>query len=257
MRRFQVVILLSVWVLNHTGCSRKEDVAVEKSKINTTLHQELAHEAKSTRDESSSHENRHADHRHAFANPKELAKKWNDPTRDEWQHPEQIIGALSLESGQTVADIGAGTGYMVAHLSKVVGQDGTVIAVDAESAIIGYLTDHMTQLGPAKIVPNKVGFHDPELAPASVDAVVTLDTWHHVAGQEAYAQKVYNGLRPGGRFVVVDYAIDAETGPPKEMRLSPDDVIVQLEKGGFRAEVVSETMPRHYMVVGVKDKKLE
>lgn len=156
MRSFQVLILLSTWVLNHTGCSRKED-----------------------------------------------------------------------------------------------------IAVDAESAIIGYLTDHKTQLGPAKIVPKKVGFQDPELAPESVDAVVTLDTWHHVAGQEAYAQKVHDGLRQCGRFVVVDYAMDAETGPPIEMRLSPDDVIVQLKNVGFRAEVVSETMPHHYMVVGIKDKKLE
>jgi predicted methyltransferase len=213
--------------------------------------------AKSNHGESVTHVHGHGlhagDHHHAFANPEELARKWNDPNRDEWQHPEQIVDALALEPGETVADLGAGTGYLVAHLSNAVGKDGTVIAIDAEPAMIEYLADHKSQLGPATVVPQKVGFSDPELAAASVHGVVTLDTWHHVAGREAYARKVFDGLKQGGRFVVVDYEVDAEVGPPQQMRLSPEQVIKQLEAAGFNAAVVPETMPRHYIVVGTKD----
>ena len=109
------------------------------------------------------------------------------------------------------------------------------------------------RLGPARIVPRKVGPDDPELQTASVDGVLTLDTWHHVQGREAYARKVYEGLKPGGRFVVVECEVGAEVGPPKAMRVEPGQVTKQLEAAGFRVEVVRESMPRHYMVVGHKD----
>lgn len=194
----------------------------------------------------------HKDHKHAFADPAEMSKKWNDPERDQWQHPEEIMAALALKPGATVADIGAGTGYMVAPISKAVGKDGTVIAIDASAEMVEYLRKRESELGPAKIVPQKVGFNDPELPSAEVDRVLTLDTWHHIKGQEAYARKVYDGLKRGGRFVVVDYEVDAETGPPMAMRLEPAKVKKQLEMAGFRAETVRESMPRHYMVVGHK-----
>jgi len=195
----------------------------------------------------------HGDHKHAFADPAERAKKWNDPERDKWQHPEEIVAALALKPGATVADIGAGTGYMVAHLSKAVGKGGTVIAIDASAAMVEYLTKRSVDLGPAKIVPRKVGPDDLELQTSSVDGVLTLDAWHHVKGQEAYAKKVYEGLRRGGKFVVVEHEVDGEIGPPKAMRLEPASVTKQLESAGFRVEVVRESMPRHYMVVGHKD----
>jgi predicted methyltransferase len=196
---------------------------------------------------------KHGDHKHAFTNPAEQAKKWNDPERDGWQHPGEIVAALDLKPGATVADIGAGTGYMVAHLSRAVGEGGTVLAIDASAEMVEYLGKRTAELGPARIVPRKVGPDDPELPPAGVDRVLTLDTWHHVQGREGYARKVYDGLRRGGRFVVVDYEVGAEVGPPKAMRLSPGQVAKQLEAAGFRVEVVRESMPRHYAVVGHKD----
>lgn len=192
-------------------------------------------------------------HHHAFVAPEELAKKWNTPERDQWQRPEEIISALALRPGARVADLGAGTGYMVAHLSKVVGQDGTVIAVDSEAAMIEYLTRRTAELGPATVVPHKVGPDDPKLEPGSLDGVLTLDTWHHVDGREAYARKVFDSLKTGGRFVIVDHDVDASVGPPQAMRIDPGRLSKELEASGFRVEVVKESMPRHYMVVGHKD----
>jgi len=190
---------------------------------------------------------------HAFTDPAELAKKWNAAERDAWQHPEEIVAALALQPGATVAEIGAGTGYMVAHLSKAVGERGTVIAVDAEEAMIAYVASRVEALGPATVRPQKVTHGDPKLPPESVDAILTLDTWHHIDERVEYARKLYAALRPGGRLVVVDYHVDAEVGPPQEMRVSPQQVVAELAEAGFRAEIADESMPRHYMVVGKKD----
>ena len=106
---------------------------------------------------------------------------------------------------------------------------------------------------PATVSPRRVGPNDPELSSISVEAVLTLDTWHHVKEQEAYATKVYEGLKRDGRFVVVEHEVAAEMGPHKAMRLEHEQQKKQLQVAGFRVEVVPESMPRHYMVVGHKD----
>ncbi len=192
-------------------------------------------------------------HHGGFHDPKAHEKQWNSPERDLWQHPEEIIAALALKPGATVADIGAGTGYMVAHLSAAVGKEGTVIAIDVEQAMIMYLEEHRKHLGPARIVLRKVNSESPELQNDSVDGVIILNTWHHINGREAYAQRVYAALKPGGKFVVVDSEVEATCGPPKEMRLEAGHVVQELKAGGFRAELARESMPEHYMIVGHKD----
>lgn len=233
------------------GCRPQQNSSVVDMKASSPTTESETHRA---HEENAVHndEHQHQSHQHAFSEPDKLAAKWNDPSRDEWQHPEEIVEALNLKKGAIVADIGAGTGYMVAHLSQAVGEAGTVIAIDAEAAMVDYLTRHSSELGPATIVPQKVGFHDPDLRTESVDAVLILDTWHHMTERESYARKVYAGLKPGGRIVIVDYRPDAESGPPKSMRLAASEVISQLKSVGFDAKVVEVSMPRHFLIVGRK-----
>ncbi|ODA36530.1 class I SAM-dependent methyltransferase [Planctopirus hydrillae] len=245
--------LLLAIALSTIGCGTRfegdvMDIASNTPDVQRTSKNDLSESAPSHENTSMPH-----DHKQAFAYPEEVSKKWNNPERDKWQHPEEIIAALALKPGATVADLGAGTGYMVAHMSKAVGQDGTVMAIDASEEMVEYLTKRQAELGPATIVPQKVGFDDPELPASGVDRVLTLDTWHHIEGRETYAKKVYDGLKRGGLFVVVEHDVQAEHGPPKGMRLDSRQTARQLEAAGFRAEIVLESMPRHYMVVGHKD----
>jgi len=249
MKNCVILSLLLTIAASIAGCGQRKEVAVTEANNDKAVEKEPKKEDRPKQEE----QPKHGHHKHAFTDPTEMSKKWNDPERDKWQHPEEIVAALALKPGATVADIGAGTGYMVAHLSKAVGKGGTVIAIDASAEMVEYLAKRSDDLGPAKIVPRKVGTDDPELQTASVDGVLTLDTWHHVKGREAYAKKVYEGLKRGGKFVVVEYEVDAEIGPPKAMRLEPGQVTKQLEAAGFRVEIVRESMPRHYMVVGHKD----
>jgi len=250
IHRFHLAMAVGI-----AGCGARDEIAVPETTNATLVGKSPAKDHLSGFEPTNEHPPMHPDHKHAFTDPEDLSKKWNDPARDSWQHPEAIVAALALKPGATVADIGAGTGYMVGPISKAVGKDGSVIAIDASAEMVEYLTTRRGELGPARIVPQKVGFDDPELKPASVDAVLTLDTWHHVQGQEEYARNVYRGLKRGGRFVVVECEITAEVGPPQVMRLDPRQVKKQLEAAGFRVEIVQESMPRHYMVVGHKDSR--
>lgn len=86
------------------------------------------------------------------------------------------------------------------------------------------------------------------------DGVVTLNTWHHVEKRVAFATKLRESLRDGGRLVVVDFLAEPTEGkgPPLEMRLPASTVVEELRAAGFNAEVLEETLPRHYIVVGSK-----
>ncbi len=195
----------------------------------------------------------HGHHHGAFADPEKIAAKLNSPQRDAWQRPAEMIAALELRAGETVADIGTGTGYMVAHLSKAVGASGTVIAIDTEQAMVDYLSNRIDALGPATVKPQKGSPDAPALPDESVDAILILDTWHHIDARPDYARKLYPALKPGGRLVIVESAPDAEIGPPQEMRVAPELLKKELASAGFRTRVISESMPRHYLVVARKD----
>jgi len=61
-------------------------------------------------------------------------KKWayEGFNRDEWQKPEEVIKALSIQPGDHVADLGSGSGYFTFRLADAVGPTGKVYAVDID-----------------------------------------------------------------------------------------------------------------------------
>jgi len=75
---------------------------------------------------------------HSFADVERYAKSFDDSGRDAWQMPDRVISALGLKSGQTVADIGAGTGYFTVRLAKSAAAL-KVYAVDIEPAMVEYV----------------------------------------------------------------------------------------------------------------------
>jgi predicted methyltransferase len=187
-----------------------------------------------------------------FADPSQYVAAWNAPERDAYQKPEEIVAALGLTAGQTVVDLGAGTGYLLPPLIAAVGSEGEVIATDVEQAMLTFLDEAKAKEGWATVRTHLSPMDRLGLPDASVDAVVTLNVWHHIESRPAYAATVLQTVKPGGVFVIVDF-LKEETegfGPPMSMRLSAEEVLAELVAGGFEAEIVPETMPRHYVVRG-------
>lgn len=79
-------------------------------------------------------------HRHAFSDAERWARIFEDPARDAWQKPDEVVQALRLAPDAVVADIGAGTGYFAARLARAV-PNGRVFAVDIEPDMVRYLTE--------------------------------------------------------------------------------------------------------------------
>lgn len=194
-------------------------------------------------------------HGHRFDNPEDYAERWNSPERDEWQKPDEVMKLMGVGEGMTVVDIGAGTGYFVEQLAPVVDSSGKVLALDIEQSMVDYVNEQAEQQGLENIEAKKVAVDDPQLDDASVDRILTVNTWHHIPGRVAYAEKLLDALKPGGKVVVVDYTMEADQGPPKKMRLEPSEVVDELEQAGFETEVAEESLPKQYIVIGHKAAK--
>lgn len=192
---------------------------------------------------------------HRFENAEEWVKVFDDPERDAWQKPDDVVALLKLAAGMTVADVGAGTGYFEARLSRAVGAAGRVLALDVEEGMVKHITERAKREGLANVTATKVKLDDPELAEGSVDRVLIVDTWHHIDGREAYAAKLSLALRPGGSVAIVDYTMEASHGPPKDHRLLAEQVKKELESAGLSGEIAAESLPEQYIVLGKKPAK--
>jgi ubiquinone/menaquinone biosynthesis C-methylase UbiE len=189
---------------------------------------------------------------HRFQNAEQWAKEFDDPARDAWQRPADVVAAMKIAPGMTVADLGAGTGYFLPYLSRAVGDHGKVLALDVEPDMVRYMKERAAKQGLGNVEARVVALDDPGLAAGSVDRVLIVDTWHHIDGRPAYAAKLRAALAPGGAVFVVDFKKEAHHGPPPEHRITPEQVMSELRQGGLAPEVIEVGLPEQYVVAGRK-----
>jgi predicted methyltransferase len=178
------------------------------------------------------------------------AHRLDEPSRDEWQRPEEVVALLGCRPGMTAVDLGAGTGYFLRYLSAAVGARGRVLALELSPSTIDFLSVRIETDGLPNVQPILVAPDDPALAAHSVDRILIANTWHHISGRPDYAAKLLAALRPGGVVMIVDFRMDSPEGPPLDHRLTSDTVVGELESAGFEVRVLEASLPYHYVVTG-------
>jgi SAM-dependent methyltransferase len=189
---------------------------------------------------------------HDFSDVAHFEAMFDAPDRSSWQRPVEVVALLAIESGATVVDLGTGTGYFLPFLSAAVGPRGRVLALDTEPAMIEHVRARAEREGLAPVEARVVQPGDPELPARSVDAILIVNTWHHLPDRAAYAARLRDALRPGGAVLVVDFTLESPHGPPAEHRIPPETVLAELRAGGLEPALVPESLPYQYAVRGVR-----
>lgn len=186
-------------------------------------------------------------HQHGFGDAKKWSKVFDDPERDAWQKPHEVIQALALKPDAVVADIGAGTGYFSVRFARMLPQ-GRVYGVDIEPDMVKYLADRAKREGLTNVtaVAGKPG--DPRL-PGKADLVLLVDVYHHVENRERYFRDLLKSLKPGGRVAVIDFRMDSPVGPPKRARVAPEAVKSELKRAGYALAQEHAFLPNQYFLV--------
>jgi SAM-dependent methyltransferase len=186
-------------------------------------------------------------HRHRFHDADKWAKVFDDPARDAWQKPHEVIVALGLAPDALVADIGSGTGYFAARLAHRVPK-GRVYGVDTEPDMVKHLAERAKREGLANLVSLAGAPDDPRL-PERVDLFLLVDVYHHIAKREEYFRKLQASLKPGGRVAIIDFRVEAPMGPPKRERISPERVRAELGRAGYVLAEEHDFLPNQYFLV--------
>ena len=189
--------------------------------------------------------------RHGFEDVEHWVKVFDDPERDEWQRPAELVESLSLTPGDCVADIGAGTGYFEPYLAAAVGSRGAVLAVDVEPGLIVHLRKRADQAGLANVIPVLGSYDNPRLPAGRVDLVLVVDTYHHIDDRPGYFGRLRETLTKRGRLVIVDFEKrETPVGPPLEHKLAKEFVVEELAEAGYRlAQDLDELLPYQYALV--------
>ncbi|HTE53452.1 MAG TPA: class I SAM-dependent methyltransferase [Kofleriaceae bacterium] len=187
---------------------------------------------------------------HRFERAEDWARLFDDPSREAWQKPDEVVTLLQLSPGMTVVDLGAGTGYFLSRLSRAVGPTGSVIGTDIEPDMVRYMKERAQREGMANVRAIAAPTDDVGIPAGSADRILVVDVWHHVGDRERYAARMARALRPGGAVAIVDFTLESRRGPPAHHRLAADKVIAELRAGGLSAELATESLPDQYVVIG-------
>jgi arsenite methyltransferase len=172
-----------------------------------------------------------------------------DPARDAWQKPREVVAALGLREGERVADIGAGSGYFALRFAHHLGQAGHVFAVDVSRPMIDHLTARVADAGLTNVTTVLAAPDDPKLPEGGIDTIFVCNTWHHIDERPAYLRTLQRALRPGGRVVIVDFHKEGvPVGPPPSMKLTREEVVAEAAEAGFALVEEHELLPYQYFL---------
>ena len=138
--------------------------------------------------------------------------------RDKVDEAGQLARHLGIRPGQTIADIGAGSGYHTVRYAKVVGPTGRVLAQDVMPDYLAGLARRVKGEGLANVTLGLSEAHDPRLPPDSVDVALLVHMYHEIQQPFAFLHNLAPALKPGAKVGIVD--LDAATwqhGTPRDL----------------------------------------
>jgi SAM-dependent methyltransferase len=192
-----------------------------------------------------SHANEHM-HKSDFES---LVARFENPERDRWQKPDLVVAMLGDLTGKTVMDLGSGTGYFTFRMFEA---GARVIAADVDERFLSLVKEKqatMPRMAVGGVETRLVPYDSPSILPGELDIFFTVNTYHHIEDRVAYLKQVHQGLKSGGKAVIVDFfKADLPVGPPMDIKLSEEQVKAELLQAGF-TDVRIDTQSLFYQYI--------
>ncbi|HKQ61904.1 MAG TPA: methyltransferase domain-containing protein [Candidatus Polarisedimenticolaceae bacterium] len=176
----------------------------------------------------------------------------DDPARREWQKPGTLLQFLGVAEGETVADLGAGTGYFTISLAELVGADGKVFAIDVEPKMLELIDGMREKFRFGNVTTILATPDDPKLPDGQVDLILVANTWHLIKNHDAYIPKLARALKGSRRVAIVDWREgEMPLGPPVARKLGRDKVVAEFTRAGWKLSSESMALLYQYVLVFV------
>ena len=177
----------------------------------------------------------------------------DDPERDAFAMPKQVVEALPLTPAMVVADIGAGSGYFSRRIAARV-PDGRVIALDVDLEFKHHIETKRDAWGTPNIEARLVLNDNPVLQEKTVDLVFVSNTYPYILDRKKYFSIVHRSLRAHGLLAIIDFREDAEcesspTCPSPASRVPREQTIAEMKASGFTLDREESFLPFQYFLI--------
>lgn len=139
-----------------------------------------------------------------------------DEDREKWQRVPEVLAALGVKEGSSVADVGSGEGFFTLRLARAVGPSGRVFAIDIDKKPLGVLKKRLRKGGFKNVQVVRANPDDPKLPPGSIDAALFVASYHEMKSHQAILEHVRCALKHEGRIVVLEHLSHWESLPLEE-----------------------------------------
>ncbi len=175
------------------------------------------------------------------------------PERDQEEQPRRAIALLEIHKGETVADIGAGSGYLTAMLAKQAGPSGKVYAEDIQSRMLDLLRQNMTRQKLANVEPVLGAIDNPNLPSNTLDLALMCDVYHEFSEPQKMLHGIRAALKDGGRMVLIEYRGEDPDVPIRpEHKMTLAQVRAEVEPEGFHFVKSIESLPIQHIIIFTK-----
>lgn len=175
----------------------------------------------------------------------------NRANRDSQEMPDTLLDQLQIADGETIADIGAGTGYFTWRLAQRVGPSGKVFAVEIRQEMLDLIAQELRKRDLRNVELVLDTQTDPRLAPASIDLAFIANSYHQFSQPREMMTAIRQALKPQGRLVVIEYAKEREDDDPTAgvKTMSAPELRSEIESFGFQLKRILDVVPSQHAMI--------
>ena len=176
---------------------------------------------------------------------------WLDRSERETEEaPDEALDAIGIKKGWSVADIGAGSGYMTVRLSRRVGATSQVYANDIQQGMLDLLDKRLKKSRITNVHPVLGSQDDPKLPAASIDLALLVDVYHEFSAPQLMLRHIREAIKPGGRLVLLEYKKEDPSIPIRpEHKMTVAEAKMEVEAEGFKLTRVDNGLPRQHVLI--------
>jgi predicted methyltransferase len=160
-----------------------------------------------------------------------------EPRRETWQRVPDLFSAAGVREGATIADIGAGDGFLTVRLAPAVGERGRVYAVDSDQQVISRLQKRVADAGMKQVDVILGAADDPHLPVRNLDGAIILNAYHEMAQGVVMLRHIHDALKSGAHLVLCEPVPDgpgqSRASQMEDHVLYPEIIVDDLGHAGF------------------------
>lgn len=168
--------------------------------------------------------------------------------REREESAQEMLAALDVRPGQTLADLGCGNGYHTLELARMSAPGGRVYGVDIQPEMLAALKRRAAEQEVENLVPLLGGPLDTGLPPGSCDLILLADVYHELSHPVPVLASLRRALKPGGRLALLEFRAEDPTVPIKRLhKMDREQMDLELEANGFRRTGSYDELPWQHL----------